>query len=151
MSCDNNELAVALFKSVQAGIIVVDAVTKCVIDINPAASFMIGMSRERVVGKDCKKYLCAENCDGCPVMTANLSEGIEDVDNKEVVLYRKDGSRVYALLTVNSIILNHTRLFINSLIDITKQKEAEARLEEHWNHAEKLLVDNIIRIKAGVV
>jgi PAS domain S-box-containing protein len=151
MTCENNELATILFKSVQAGIVVVDADTKTIIDINPAASFMIGVSREVVVGKPCKEYLCAEDCDGCPVMTANLAEGIEDVDNKEIVLHRRDGSKVYALLTINSAILDDRRLFINSLIDITKQKEAEMQLKSHWDHAEKLLSDNVVRLKNGVI
>ena len=151
MACENNELTVALFKSVQDGIIVVDAITKRIIDINPAASFMVGVSRENVVGKFCKAYLCAENCDGCPVMTANLADGVEDVENREIVLHRKDSSIVYALLTINSIILDDKRLFINSLIDITKQREAEARLKEHWNYAEKLLSDNVVRLKNGAV
>jgi len=151
MACENNELAAILFKAVQAGIVVVDANTKTIIDINPAASFMIGVSREEVIGKLCKEYLCAEDCDGCPIMTANLAEGIEDVENKEIVLHRKDGSKVYALLTINSTILDGRRLFINSLIDITKQKEAEMQLKSHWDHAEKLLSDNVVRLKNGVI
>jgi PAS domain S-box-containing protein len=151
MVCESDTLAVALFKSIQAGIVVVDADTKLIMDVNPSALFMVGIMRSEVVGQPCKKYLCAENCDGCPVMTANLADGVEEVENKEIVLHRRDGSKVYALLTINSIILNGKRLFINSLIDITKQKEAEALLKEHWSHAEKLLSDNVIRLKTGVV
>ena len=151
MVCESNTLAVALFKSIQAGIVVVDADTKLIMDVNPAALFMVGVGRDEVVGQPCKTYLCAEDCDGCPVMTANLVDGIEEVENKEIVLHRRDGSLVYALLTINSIILNNKRLFINSLIDITKQREAESLLKEHWNHAEKLLSDNVIRLKTGVV
>jgi len=150
MECDN-KLAIVLFKAVQAGIVIVDADTKSIIDINPAASFMIGISREEVIGKPCKEYLCAENCDGCPVMTANLAEGVEDIDNKEIVLHRRDGSKVYALLTITSAILDDRRLFINSLIDITKQKEAEMQLQSHWDDAGKLLSDNVVRLKNGVV
>ena len=151
MPCDDNKLATALFKAVQAGIIVVDADTKTIVDINPTALFMVGVRREEVLGKPCKEYLCAENCDGCPVMTANLSNGVEEVENKEIVLHRGDGSKVYALLTINSAILNDRRLFINSLIDITKQKEAEMQLKLHWDYAEKLLSDNVVRLKNGVV
>jgi PAS domain S-box-containing protein len=151
MECNDDSLAITLFNIIPAGIIIVDAITKTIIDINPAALVMVGVSREYVIGKFCKEYLCVENCDGCPVMTANLSEGIEDVDNREVILNRKDGSKVYALLTINSIILNNNRLFINSLIDITKQKEMEAKLKLHWNYAEKLLSENVIRLKNGVV
>ena len=151
MMCETGKLAVALFESIQSGIIVVDADTKLIIDANPAALFMVGISRDEIVGNSCKNYLCSDRCDGCPVMTANLSDGVEEVENTEIVLYRRDGSLVYALLTINSIILNNRRLFINSLIDITKQKQAEALLKERWNHAEKLLSDNVIRLKTGVV
>ena len=151
MACDENKLAVALFNAVQAGIVVVDADTKTIIDINPAASFMVGVPREEVIGKPCKQYLCAENCDGCPVMTANLADGVEEVENKEIILHRRDGSLVYALLTINSIILSNKRLFINSFINITRQREAEAALKDNWNHAEKLLSENVVRLKNGVV
>lgn len=151
MGCDDNKLATALFKAVQAGIIVVDADTKTIMDVNPAALFMIGVRREEVIGKCCKEYLCAENCDGCPIMTANLFDGVEEVENKEIVLHRRDGSKVYALLTINSAILDDRRLFINSLIDITKQKKAEMHLRSHWDYAEKLLSDNVVRLKNGVV
>lgn len=151
MTCNSNKLARALFKSIQAGIVIVNADSKTILDINPAALFMVGVKRDEVVGKPCKKYLCADNCDGCPVMTANLADGVEEVENKEIILHRRDGSMVYALLTINSIILNNKKLFVNSLIDITKQREAEALLKEHWNHAEKLLSDNVIRLKTGVV
>jgi PAS domain S-box-containing protein len=154
MTCNGNNLARALFKSVQAGIVVVDADTKTVIDINPAACIMIGAARENVIGKPCNEFLCAENCDGCPIMTANLADGIEDVENKEIVLHRRDGSRVFALLTINSVILRERgeekRVFINSLIDITRQKEAEERINGYWAEAERLLADNVIKLKNGV-
>lgn len=158
MACEENALAKALFKAVHAGIVVIDAETKEIIDINPAASFMIGVRREDVVGKMCSEYLCVEDCDGCPVwnrMTNNLSEGIEEVENREITIRRKDGSRVFALLTINSVLLNtereERRLFINSLIDITKQKEAEEKAHSYWVEAEKLLADNVLKLKNGVV
>ena len=149
--CECDGLAPYLFRSINAGVIIVSADTKEIRDINPAACFMIGMSKDDVIGRECKEYLCAENCDGCPVMTAHLIDGVEDVDNKEVIIYRKDGTRVYALLTINSVILEGHRLFINSLIDITKQREAENQLEEYWNKAGKMLSDNIHKLKNGSV
>jgi PAS domain S-box-containing protein len=154
MVCNENDLARALFKSVQAGIVVVDADTKKIIDINPAACVMVGVNREEVLGKPCRKYLCAENCDGCPVMTANLADGVEEVENKEIILTRRDDTRVFALLTINSIILKEgdedKRLFINSLIDITKQREAEEQIHAYWSEAEKMLTENVERLKNGV-
>ena len=151
MEYDGTKLTSILFKSVQAGIVIVDSSTKTIMDVNPFALIMIGVPREEVVGKYCKEYLCVGKCDGCPVITANLSDGIEEVENKEIVLHRRDDSIVYALLTINSAILDNRRLFINSLIDITKQKEAEMQLKSHWDYAEKLLSDNIVRLKNGVI
>ena len=142
-----NGLAAALFKAVHAGIVVVCADTKKITAINPAACVMLGAQVEDVIGKECGGYLCTEDCDGCPVMTASIEDGIEDVDNKEIVIYRKDGSKVYALLTISSIVLEDKRMFINSLTDITKLREAEKKLEESWTTAGELLKNSIIKLK----
>ncbi len=144
--CENNELAATLFDAVQAGIIVVCADTKRIIDINPAACVMIGVSREKICGKECCEYLCAFSCDGCP---QDIEDGLEDVENREIVLHRKDGSKIHALLTVVSRIVDDKRLFINSLIDITKQKEIEEQANCYWDKASRLLEDNIIKLKNG--
>lgn len=142
MVYENNELAATLFDAVQAGIVVVCADTKRIIDINPAACVMIGVRREKIRGKECCEYLCAL----CP---QDLEDGLEDVENREIVLHRKDGSKIYALLTVVSRIVDDKRLFINSLIDITKQKEIEEQANCYWDEAGKLLEDNIVKLKNG--
>ncbi len=144
-----NKLATALFDAVQAGIVVVCADTKRIIDINPVACVMIGVRREEVRGKECHEYLCVSSCDGCPKITTSLEDGIEDVENREIVLYRKDGSKTYALLTVVSRIVDDKRLFINSLIDITAQKEIEEQSNYYWDEAGRLLEDNIVKLKNG--
>jgi hypothetical protein len=40
-------------------------------------------------------------------------------------------------------------MFINSLTDITRLKEAEKKLENSWTMAGKLLEDNIVKLKNG--
>lgn len=149
--CKNGELMIALFDAIQAGVVVVDAGTKKILYINSAAAVLLGVHVEEVRGKKCKEYLCAENCDGCPVMTANIEEGVEDIENRGIVLYRKDGSQVYALLTVVSRIIDDKRLFINTITDITKLKESENKLANFWSKAEKILSDSVVRLKNGGV
>ncbi len=146
MSCDG-KLAAAIFKAVPAGIVMIDAGSKKIIDINPAGCFMVGVAREDIVGLKCENYLCAESCDGCPILIDDLSEGVE---NKEIILHRFDGSEVYALLTINSVILEDKRIFINTLIDITRQRVAEEKLNKLWAQAEELLSENVARLKNGV-
>lgn len=149
MMCDDDKLTHVMFDAVQAGVVVVDAITKKILYINSASAMLLGVHSEDVRGKECKEYLCAEDCDGCPVMTANIEEGVEDIENKEIVLRRKDGSQIDALLTIVSRIIDAKRLFINTIIDITKLREAEKRLERSWVMAGKLLEDNIIKLKNG--
>jgi len=145
--CDTNEIAAVLFNSIQAGIIVVDADTKKIIDINAAAAILLGVSIEDIRGKTCREYLCIDDCNGCPVMTSRIEEGLEDVENKEVILYRKDGSQVHALLTITSRFVNNRRLFVNTIIDITKTKEMEYQLNEYWDKAGELLENNLSHLK----
>jgi len=149
MTRDDSNLTHIMLDAIQAGVVVVDADTKKILDINIAAAILLGVHSEDVRGKECKEYLCAENCDGCPVMTASIEEGVEDIDNRAIVLHRKDGSQVYALLTVVSRIIDNKRLFINTITDITKLKEAEKKLEESWAQAQKILSENVIRLKNG--
>jgi len=152
MSCKDEcgGLSNALFKSVHAGIVVVSAGTKYIIAANPAACIMIGVSCEELVGKPCNQYLCMDSCDGCPVNTAGLDEGIEYVENKEIIIYRKDGTRIYALLTVSSVLLEDNRLFVNTIVDITKQKEVESERDNYLNQAQKMLEKSVIHLKNGV-
>jgi len=143
-------LSNVLFRSIHAGIVVVSADTKEIIAVNPAACVMIGVPYDEIVGKSCSQYLCMDSCDGCPVMTAGLEEGYEYVENKEIVIYRKDGTVIYALLTINSVLLEDKRLFVNTVVDITKQKEAESERDNYLNQAQEMLEKNVIHLKNGV-
>ena len=145
MGCEDGKLAAALFNAVPAGIVVVDSNGAEIIDINPAACIMIGVRREDVIGKSCSEFLCSAGCDGCPVMTG--ADAL--IENKEVVMHRKDGSSIYALLTISSILLNKKRLYINSIIDITRQKEAEAELDRYWSKAREMLEQNLVMLRNG--
>jgi len=146
--CECIDFIRSLFNAIQAGIVLIDEETKVVVDINPAACFMFGVKRDSVVGKRCMDALYDSNCIGCPVLTNDFED---DKENREIIIHRKDGSKVYALLTIVSRILKDRRVFINTIVDITKQKEAEKELSLHLNKAAQLLDDNMVKLKNGDV
>jgi len=147
MTCYCNDLSSILFNVVRAGIIIVDVVTKTIVDINPAACIMVGRDREFLVGKKCYEYLCAGSCEGCPAFISDVEEFKDIIEKKEIKLIRGDGSVMYAWLSVNVVVYNGRRLLVNTLIDISRQKEAELELARHWASAEKMLSENILQIK----
>jgi CheY-like chemotaxis protein len=46
-----------IFMSVKAGILVIDATTHTIIDINPAAADLIGLPKDKIAGKVCHRYI----------------------------------------------------------------------------------------------
>jgi PAS domain S-box-containing protein len=136
-----------LFNSIQAGILIIEGVSGIIIDANPAASRMVGIGTDLIIGKTCKEYLCAGFCDGCPLVEGEDING--DVENKEVLIQRRDGSVVHALLTITSILIDNRRVFINTLIDVTKQKEAESDRDRYLCRAKELLEKNVNKLKNG--
>jgi PAS domain S-box-containing protein len=136
-----------LFNNIQAGILIIDGKTRVIADANPAAMRIIGRNVDDIIGKKCRECLCADSCEGCPLVEDY--DGAKEVENKEVIVHRIDGSSIYALLTITSILIKGRRFFINTLIDITKQRDAEIQLQEHWKLAEKMLFDNITSLKNG--
>jgi len=128
-----------LFDSIHVGILIVDAETRIVIDINPAAALMIGIRTEEIVGSPCNVYCNCLSEDGkCPVIDLDI-----DIENELKVLNRKDGSRLDVLVSVTSSILNNRRFLIKSFVDVSSC----VINNEDWNVVEKLLNDNIYKTK----
>ena len=48
---ENEKRIRAIFNTVQAGILILDAETKHIVDLNPAAAQMIGSPRENIIGR----------------------------------------------------------------------------------------------------
>ena len=110
-----------LFNSIQAGILIIDADNKTIVDVNPAAALIIGSIRDEIIGKRCISYPCFKvgnciNCKNipCPVVNLNL-----DIEDEESVLIR-------------------------SFVNITNLKNSN----QDWQEAEKILAENIIKTKS---
>jgi len=137
-----DELAGILFNAVQSGVLVIDAMTKTIIDVNPAAMFLIGQQYDDIIGNQCDLVLC-KNCD----LFCKYSAIDDGPALKEIKIERDDGSIKYAEFAVVSRFYKEKHIYIVTLIDITEKKEAELALHEVWNEAKQVLIKNLDNLK----
>ena len=114
-----------IWESTQAGILVIDPENHVIVDANSAAAKMIGAPRNQIVGKVCQKYVCPSEIGECPV--TDLGEAF---DNAERVLLRVSGKKVPILKSAVPVMLGGKRHLLESFLDLTKRKTAEAALRE---------------------
>ncbi len=133
----------ALMDSVQAGIVLVRGSDRSIVDANPAAARMAGVSVKDLIGNICNAYLCPAETGKCPVFDLG-----QDVDNTERSIQRSDGTKVPVLKTVTRVDLEGEEHLLESFLDITdlKQGEAEllavnAQLEEAMERANKMTME----------
>lgn len=116
-----------ILNSIQAGVIVVDPETHCIVDVNDAAIKMTGADRERIVGSICHKYMCLAEKGRCPITDLE-----QNLDNSERMLLTSSGKEVPILKTVVSIILSGRKHLLESFIDISERVQAEGALKQAY-------------------
>jgi PAS domain S-box-containing protein len=133
----------ALMDSVQAGIVLVRGSDRSIVDANPAAARMAGVTVEDLIGSTCNAYLCPAETGKCPVFDLG-----QEVDNTERTIRRADGTRIPVLKTVTRVDLDGEEHLLESFLDISdlKQGEAEllavnAQLEEAMERANKMAME----------
>ena len=128
---DSEEYRNTIWESTTAGIVVIDADTHTVVDANPFATDLMGLAREDVVGRPCQGLVCRREDGVCPITDLGLT-----VDRSECALHRHGAEDIPILKTVVGVQRNGHRYLVESFIDITKIKRAEAELVQAKEEAE---------------
>ena len=115
----------AIVDSVQTGIVVVDAESHRIADVNPVALKLIGAPRESVLGAECHQFICPAERGRCPV-----SDLGQVVDNSERTLLTAAGERCDIIKTVVTVIIGGRKHLLESFIDITERKRADEALRD---------------------
>ncbi len=121
---ENRKRLEAIFNHVQAGIVIVHEETHTIVEINPAATKMIGLPKEKIIGQVCHKFICPYEEGACPVH--NREQGIY---NSEQVLIKNDGTVCPILKTVVPISMEDETYLVESFIDISERKKFETALQ----------------------
>jgi PAS domain S-box-containing protein len=124
----NRDYLNLIFTSVQSGILVIDAKTHVIIDVNPAAVKMIGAAEDQIVRKVCHTFICPAEAGKCPVTDLGLS-----VDNSEWVLIRPNGEKKAIIKYVTKAKLNGRDCLLETFIDNTARKQIEDELQATYS------------------
>jgi len=112
-----------LLDNIQDGILVIDAATHTIREINPMAATMFGAPREQIQGHECFEFICPAQRGACPVTDLGVA-----VDHAERQMVTKDGGRRPILKTVARMTLGGDDVLVESFMDISEQKQAEEEL-----------------------
>ncbi len=128
----------AVLDSIQTGVVVIDAETHVIVDVNPAVIEMFGAPKEQIVGRVCHKFICPTEVGKCPITDLG-----QTVDKLEHVFINAEGENIPILKTVTSIILHGRKYLVGSFLDITERKQAEEELSRLYN-AVNMSTDSIV-------
>ena len=121
---ESDERVRAVLKSLQTGVLLIDAETHVIEDVNRAAAATIGRSREEIIGNRCHRCVCPA-CEGsCPITDLE-----QRVDNSERVLLKADGTEVPILKTVVPITLEGRGYLLESFVDLSDRQKREHVLQ----------------------
>jgi PAS domain S-box-containing protein len=117
---ESQERLKTILDSIQTGVVVIDPETHVIIDVNPVAERMIGVTRNEIINKVCHQYICPAEKGRCPITDLG-----QKVDRSERVLTSVDGKSIPILKTVGTVMLDGRKHLVESFLDITEHKQAE--------------------------
>jgi len=108
---------------VECGIVIINARTKQILDINPVAVRMFGGERSFILGKCCHEIFCPADKHSCPILDFN-----QEVDRSERVFKNNKGESLPIIKSVIKITYNGEPALLECFTDISNLKKAEERL-----------------------
>jgi PAS domain S-box-containing protein len=114
-----------LLDNISVGIVVIDPETHIIEHVNPAAAAMFGAGAETIVGHLCHRYLCPAQVGACPI--TDLGNTFEAAEREMLCA---DGHSRAVLKAVKPISIAGQERLLESIVDITEQKQAEEVLKE---------------------
>ncbi len=127
-----------MLDSIHCGVMVVDAQTRTITDINSSGAHMVGLPSQEITGKICHQFLCPAEQQVCPVLDL-----CEQIDLSERVLLRADGGTTPVLKSVTRIEKDGTPYLIESFIDISRLKKAEDDLKRSEAKYRRFFEENL--------
>jgi PAS domain S-box-containing protein len=115
----------AILDTINTGVLIVDPEKLTIVDVNPIAAQMIGLTREGIIGHTCHQFMCPKAVDDCPVLDKD-----QKVENAEGILIAATGNQIPILKTVTPVNLGGEIFLLESFVDISEQKKIEEAVRE---------------------
>lgn len=119
-----------IFNSVQTGLVIIDAETHRIADVNDVAARMIGTDKQAIIGSLCHHFICPAEIGKCPITDLGMT-----VDNSERMLIKANSDKTPIIKTVTSITVDGRNYLLESFVDITKHKREEEEKRQKLSRA----------------
>ncbi len=113
----------ALSRLIQAGILLVDEQSYEIVDANPVATEMIGLSYEQIVGRRCQQFLCSFENDECPA--GDLGDSVHRGKKK---LLNVSGDYIPVLVSIGRVTVDGRKCVLESFVNISDKEVPEEEL-----------------------
>ena len=130
---ESEEYLATILRSLQTGVVVIEANTHTIIDVNDAALLLIGASREEVVGRRCLDFICIGDEGRCPITDYG-----QEADNSERTLKTAEGRIIPIIKSVSPISIGGKLHLVEAFVDISERKEMENRMAGLINDLERV-------------
>ncbi len=127
----------SLFNTVHAGIVLVDAETHRVVEINDYGCNIIGLPREKILGKICHEIMCPAEGGKCPVK--DMKQKNVRIVNDERTILTAQGDQIPVLKSIEPISLGGKLHYLSSFVDLRERKEFEKEIAKKQHEIETIL------------
>ncbi|MDD5143061.1 PAS domain S-box protein [Methanoregula sp.] len=129
---ENRDYLERIYTSVQGGILIIDAKTHEILDLNPAAEKMMGRTKDQIISRICHQFICPAEQGRCPITDLH-----QPVDNSERILLTADGKKRDIIKYVVPFNLHGRECLLETFLDNTERKQATDNLKAAY---EKLTI-----------
>ena len=134
-----------LFNAVQVGIILIDAQTRRIVDVNPVAEGMFGKKKEHIINRVCHQYICPMEKGQCPVLDLD-----QKIDSADRMLHKGNGEVSPILKTVVPVTINDRDFLLESFMDMSEHKRMELALRQSAGEL-KAAYETLVAFQARLV
>ncbi len=121
---ENQQHLEIIMDSIRAGVVMIDAATFRIVEVNAYAVELIGLPKERVIGEVCHKFFFHVEKGKCPLHQKTK------LDLSECTLTTSTGKNIPLFKTVVPLTKLGHSYFLESFIDLTEQKQVEEALQQ---------------------
>ncbi len=114
-----------MLDSMQVGVVIISCKDRLVRDINAYALQLIGLDKDKIVGRECHGFICPNRRGNCPVLDKGASGELA-----RRILLTHDGKKRTILKSVTLIDRGGEPYLVETFVDVTDQDSARVALKE---------------------